>query len=485
MRRIPAFSLAVFLMVAPAFAEDNPSPWWEGVLWYVPNRVMDLMDVFRLRVKVGPGLDLGVRVTDAFSFYGGTSKTIYAGFPGPRHQPVFPPVFGYEQKQGMVLIGLDASDDMPNPPQYEFSEIGVTAHFFMVGVDAGVSFAEMQDFVAGIFGIDLRGDDFPRSVKPPPLSGGGVLRPLPFDSRFPVDPKPEHFGGFYERLDYLEANVPLLLQGYLCELDRSLTDPDLIYHNQPPVNNLRLSLFFEGISGPDGSVNMDPDIKLKIDLPNFENQLSLFVQSSYDDDLPGTDIPQRDDKGWSVGARRQLDKLNISADIGVHTKWPPELFLRTSWRPHWEWGDWKMGFEQRIFWENEDGFGLYSALHGFHWVGKRDRWLFRSQLAGKFSEDTQGYEWQQTFNYGKVIRLKDETRRRKNVGIHDILDGYAFNGYIFGQDEQMAKYRSTFAMRQSIYRDFIVLQIEPGLEWRNENDWTTQYRVDAGISLLF
>ncbi|MDF3129085.1 hypothetical protein P0Y35_07750 [Kiritimatiellaeota bacterium B1221] len=464
---------------------DSEPGWISKMLWYVPNRVMDLMDVFRLRVKVGPGLGVGARFTDAFSFYGGEQYTAYVGLPGPRQQAVFPGIAGYEQKKGLVILGLDASDDMPNPPHYEFSEIGASAHLLFVGVDAGVSLVEFKDFVDGWFGLDASGDDFPRREKPPPLPGGGVLRPLPPDFLFPVEKKPESFNRIHDRLDYLEKNVPPLLRGQMRNLDWSLTDPAMIVEEQPPVTNLRLSLFVETITGPDATVSVDPDIKIRVELPNFENSLSVFIQSSYDEDLPGTDIDQRDDKGWSFGARRQMEKWNISTDVGIHTKWPPELFARTAWKPQWQISDWNCGFEFRLFWENEDGFGIYNQLQAFHWLGEQDRWIFRSLTAGKYSESTKGYEWQQTGNMAYIFKLKDEKRRRGNVGVNDILDGASLNLTVFGSDEVMDKYRSTVTCRKSIYRDFVVIQFEPGLEWSDEHDWTTQYRLDAGMVLLF
>lgn len=53
-------------------------------LWYIPNRILDILDIFRFRLSVGPGLGAGVRVTDYAAFYGGTQKSAYTGLPGPR-----------------------------------------------------------------------------------------------------------------------------------------------------------------------------------------------------------------------------------------------------------------------------------------------------------------------------------------------------------------------------------------------------------------
>ncbi len=68
------------------------------LVMYVPNRVLDMLDVVRLRARVGPGVALNVRVTNL-------------------------------------------------------------AAVLLVGLDAGVEPLELLDLVAGLFFIDLRADD--------------------------------------------------------------------------------------------------------------------------------------------------------------------------------------------------------------------------------------------------------------------------------------------------------------------------------------
>jgi len=489
--RLKVLSLYCLLM-SSAFAnlEVVASPpitqgWMSKTLWYVPNRVMDLLDVFRVRVKVGPGLAAGARFTDAFSFYGGSLDTVYVGLPGPRENPVIPPLLGREQAKGIVLVGVDATDIMTYPPGYDYSEIGLSAHILLVGADVGFSLAEFSDFFLGWFGRDWKQDDFPRSGNIESPSRGSVLNHIPVDPYFPMQLKPIVFPSFSSRLDYLQRNVPLRLQGHMQSLDLNLSDPSEKFHLQPPVTDFRLSIFYEMISGPNGSMTVDPNLKLKVDLPNLEKKFSLFLQSSYDDDLPGISQSQRDDKGWSVGARRQLKQWNFSTEIGIHTKWEPELFLRLTWSPYWNWNEWFFGFKQRGFWENEDGFGSLTELNGYHWAGNRQKWIFRTQTAGKFSESTVGFEWQQTFVLGHLTSLRDEKKRLENISIGDCLNGYGFKTSVFGRDRDTWVYKSTVVFRRSLYKDFAVLEIEPGLEWRDENTWTTQYRIDAGVILFF
>lgn len=471
--------------MAPVQQEDPAPGLPTKILWYLPNRALDLLDVFRLRAKVGPGLGAGARVTDVASFYAGRSHAVYAGPPGPRHPDRVPALIGLEQKRGLVILGVDATDSLLYPPEYSFDEIGLDVHLLFLGAEVGVSPAEGVDFLYGWFGSDPRGDDLPRSKVEDHPPREGVLghdRPPP---PFPLDPKPSIFPSFTSRLDYLRHNVPRRVRGEFRAWDRWLLEPEQIREEQPPVRDLRLSLHSQWVSGPGGGYELKPKLKLHVDLPNLERELSLFIESSYDDDLPGTDEVDRRDKGWTLGARKALDKADISADIGVHTGGMPELFSRVAWKPDWRWGDWPFGFEQRLFWENEDGFGLLSALYGYRWLGRDDDWMFRTLTAGRFSESTVGFEWQQSFQLGHMTRLLDEADRRKSPGFDDTLECVAFKTSVFGNDRHQSEYRATVLFRRNLYDDFVLFEMEPGAQWREDRDWTTQYRLDLGLILIF
>ena len=47
-----------------AIQSGEGSPWWSDVLLYIPNRVLDLIDVFRVDVGVGASVGSVVRVTE-------------------------------------------------------------------------------------------------------------------------------------------------------------------------------------------------------------------------------------------------------------------------------------------------------------------------------------------------------------------------------------------------------------------------------------
>ena len=129
------------------------------VVMYIPNRALDILDVVRLRVRIGPGVALDVRVTNLAAVFLGAYETVYAGLPGPRNGPTPKLPVGLENQIGAQASIVDVTAEGVAGPDYGPAEIGLGAQVLLVGFDAGVEPLELLDLVAGIFFIDLRADD--------------------------------------------------------------------------------------------------------------------------------------------------------------------------------------------------------------------------------------------------------------------------------------------------------------------------------------
>jgi hypothetical protein len=130
-----------------------------GTLLYIPNRIFDLLDIVRFRVRVGPGLGVGARATSVVSAFVGSYATIFAGLPGPRLEPSIPLPVGLESHNGATVSLVDATVDGGIGPDYSSTEFGVSAQLAIVGFDFGIDPLEIVDFLGGILTIDLREDD--------------------------------------------------------------------------------------------------------------------------------------------------------------------------------------------------------------------------------------------------------------------------------------------------------------------------------------
>ena len=129
------------------------------LLFYIPNRLLDVIDVFRIRGRIGPGLAVDVRATDYFSVFAGRYSSAYLGLPGPRHPNKWRSPFGIEEWRGIYFLGVDATDDTDYGPDYSPAEVNLGAQVLIVGVDLGFEPVELGDFLAGLIFRDPVGDD--------------------------------------------------------------------------------------------------------------------------------------------------------------------------------------------------------------------------------------------------------------------------------------------------------------------------------------
>jgi hypothetical protein len=138
---------------APA-APAKRSSFLDQVLFYIPNRALDLIDIGRASIGVGPGFDANIRVTELATAAIGQYETTRFGMKG-RTLPV------YEEnidEGGVGFLGYVNGKLQRDP-----SEIGGDLHVGVVGVQLAASLAEAADFLAGLILIDLQKDDLTAS----------------------------------------------------------------------------------------------------------------------------------------------------------------------------------------------------------------------------------------------------------------------------------------------------------------------------------
>ncbi len=144
-------------------AAPAPEPKGLGhrLLFWLPNRVFDVLDLVRLRVRAGPGFTVGVRATELADVMLGSHATVFVGLRGPRSSPRIPWPVGLETYAGLEVSVADAgTEDDEHGPQYGPLEIGAGVQLVIVGVDVGVEPFDALDLVLGILTLDPKGDDF-------------------------------------------------------------------------------------------------------------------------------------------------------------------------------------------------------------------------------------------------------------------------------------------------------------------------------------
>lgn len=128
---------------------------------YIPNRLFDVLDLVRLRVRVGPGFTVQARATEAVDVVLGAHATVFAGVPGPRGRPRVNLPIGIETFAGAELSVVgDKSEEGWSKPYYGPLEVGAGFQAAIIGLDLGIDPLEILDFAAGIVFLDLKGDDY-------------------------------------------------------------------------------------------------------------------------------------------------------------------------------------------------------------------------------------------------------------------------------------------------------------------------------------
>lgn len=142
-------------------AAKEPHSVGHRLLLWIPNRVFDVLDLVRLRFRVGPGISASVRATEIADVTIGAHATIWAGLHGPRARPEIPWPLGVETLATVeVSVAEAGSDEGRFGPQYGPLEVGLGTQLAIIGFDIGVEPYDAFDLLAGIFLFDPKGDDF-------------------------------------------------------------------------------------------------------------------------------------------------------------------------------------------------------------------------------------------------------------------------------------------------------------------------------------
>lgn len=129
------------------------------LLFYLPNRVFDVFDIVRARLRVGPGLAVDARVTKYGDVFAGGYSSFFVGIHGPRTEPRIPWPLGIESRVGVSVTAV-ADLTAKAGTTYGYGEVGAGFQALFFGVDVGVDPVEALDLVLGFLFIDLTGDDY-------------------------------------------------------------------------------------------------------------------------------------------------------------------------------------------------------------------------------------------------------------------------------------------------------------------------------------
>ncbi len=131
--------------------KEESSTFVKILLWPV-NRVLDLIDMFKFDVGIGPSLGAVVRVTKFGQV--GYRQMIPASLRVGNFGRTSPIQLEYGAEIGAGPLFAESSVRNTCP-----GEVGAGADLFLFGVYGGICLEEVLDFASGLFFIDLMDDD--------------------------------------------------------------------------------------------------------------------------------------------------------------------------------------------------------------------------------------------------------------------------------------------------------------------------------------
>jgi len=190
------------------------------------------------------------------------------------------------------------------------------------------------------------------------------------------------------------------------------------------------------------------------------------------------------EEGITIGLARALGKY-IEADAGLRLNWPPDVFGRLSWKQSWRAGPMNIYPEIRGFWKSDDGFGTKGNLTLDYWI---NRWLTRSVSAAKFTEETEGIEWDQSIIIGYAAQLLEEKKLGRRASFQDVAKGVALRYTISGNDNGqflVNQHRVTAVCKFPLHRRWLYGILAPELTLSRERGWEEEFGIKFGFDMLF
>ena len=131
---------------------------------------------------------------------------------------------------------------------------------------------------------------------------------------------------------------------------------------------------------------------------------------------------------------------------------------------------WRAELAQNLFWDARDGFGEQTQLQIGYTFNPRHR--FRLTTSAEWSEISQGVDWD------LFAAQTAELTPRQSLALRAGVRGHTEPAWIADQ------YLIRFTYRQRVLRDWLFLEIEPGLDFFREDRYRTAPLIEVKFDIL-
>jgi len=248
-------------------------------------------------------------------------------------------------------------------------------------------------------------------------------------------------------------------------------------------SRFRLGVYTEIAEEEDLEIKFDPDFDMDLYIPNVEKRLKLFITTVELDELPASDPTDRE-RGLNIGIGREFSKY-ADVDVGVRAKWPPQVFTKLKLKTVWKPGDWQLYPGAQFYWKSDDGFGSVYVLTVDRWIG---RGLVRTTTGIRWTEESEGVEWDQSLILGYASELLEERKLGRRASARDLARGGGIRYTVMGHKVGsyiLDEHRFTLFYKFAIRKLWLYGVLSPEVKFLNDRDWEAEPGIKLGFDMLF
>ena len=203
--------------------------------------------------------------------------------------------------------------------------------------------------------------------------------------------------------------------------------------------------------------------RARLSLPNLQKRVLLFIEDAFETERADRPAELEDAARESkpvTGLRlaaESVGKARLTADLGLRLGGDPQIVARTRLSFARVFEAWERRWIQTLSWYSADGFAAGSELRWTRDLG-RGR-LFRSATAIGWRADESGVTPAQSFSW--FLSRRDGGGHRWTVRA----------AWPETPGCERAVYAAEYVWRRRLHRDWLFLELGPGLDFRQEDDY--------------
>ncbi len=250
-----------------------------------------------------------------------------------------------------------------------------------------------------------------------------------------------------------------------------------------PNNESYLRLGFAAETRTSRLASFKPEARFRLDVPTAQERMRVIVESESEELIP-LDERRRDRQLTSddrsdtsaTGAFRFLsdltDTINLSNDLGVRLRTPPDAFWRATAKGRWDLDEnWRLLLDQRFYYFHRDGWGESTWL-GVS-LGLPRGWTFLSASEAVWVHKDRQFELFQTVNFFKRIGNRNEVNPRLGV---------------FGRSKpnwQATSFIADVTWRRRLHSDWLYGEVIPALEFPRDESFKDRFSLLLRVEMFF